>query len=81
MGPYLLEIMMAYFHPTSTLPIEWACINATVFVVLMVLRTLLFTHGFFQLTRLGMQARIACTSLIYKKVILTANNDMLKVFF
>ncbi|XP_058809452.1 ATP-binding cassette sub-family C member 4-like [Phymastichus coffea] len=67
--PCLLELMMSYFHPTSTMTQMQAYLNATAFIFLMVLRSLLSRHGFFHLTRLGMRARIAHTSLIYKKMV------------
>ncbi|XP_058809453.1 ATP-binding cassette sub-family C member 4-like [Phymastichus coffea] len=67
--PELLQVMMSYFRSMSPMTAQWAYFNATLFVVLTILRTVLFSHSLFQLYRLGMHVRIACSSLIYKKMI------------
>lgn len=60
--------MMSYFEVESEMSISYAYVTATIFVILMLLHVALDSHGEFQLTVVGTRAKIASSSLIYRKV-------------
>ncbi|XP_023246264.1 multidrug resistance-associated protein 4 isoform X2 [Copidosoma floridanum] len=66
--PTLLGLLMSYFRPATTTTTGQAYAYAAALVVSLVLQAMFVRHGYFGLNRIGMRARIACSSLVYRKI-------------
>ncbi|XP_058801185.1 ATP-binding cassette sub-family C member 4-like isoform X2 [Phymastichus coffea] len=66
--PLFVGLLIWHFDERSTSSILQACIYATCFVCISVLDSLFFTHVMFNLRSMGINARLACSSLIYRKI-------------
>ncbi|GBP63231.1 hypothetical protein EVAR_56612_1 [Eumeta japonica] len=65
--PILLGILLSYFRPVPLIPIEHALYAAGALVLINLITAISVNHYMFASYRLGMRARIAVCSLIYRK--------------
>lgn len=65
--PLLLGGLIRYFTPSSDMPMSEAYLYATGVSLCAILIAITHHPYFFFVTRMGMQMRVACCSLMYKK--------------
>ncbi|XP_008214772.2 multidrug resistance-associated protein 4 [Nasonia vitripennis] len=68
MAPIVQQELLQHFFSSSTTSDTQAYLCATIMVCVILTQTFTFNHAFVGLSHLGMKARLACTSLIYKKI-------------
>ncbi|OXU18992.1 hypothetical protein TSAR_009975, partial [Trichomalopsis sarcophagae] len=68
MAPIVQQELLQHFFSSSTTSDTQAYLCATIMVCLIFTQTFTFNHAFVGLSHLGMKARLACTSLMYKKI-------------
>ncbi|XP_052125660.1 ATP-binding cassette sub-family C member 4-like [Frankliniella occidentalis] len=66
--PLLLGQLLAYFSPGSTIPVEHAYYYAGGIVLCILLSVILANQSLYWCVHLGMQMRVACCSLVFRKV-------------
>lgn len=66
--PFALLAFIKYFHPSRPQSIEYGWLLAAGVVVLATVNVLIMHFANFEMQRIGMRCRIACCSLIYRKV-------------
>ncbi|XP_076240264.1 ATP-binding cassette sub-family C member 4 [Calliopsis andreniformis] len=71
--PYALGLLIWHFDPRAISTITEAYIYASSVVVLIALNALIVHHSNFGLMVLGMRMRIACSSLMYRKILRLSN--------
>ncbi|XP_077300828.1 ATP-binding cassette sub-family C member 4-like [Arctopsyche grandis] len=67
--PIFLAWLVDYFTPNSTTTSEMAYLYATGMILLSILNIFTYHHSSLRTQQLGMRLRVACCSLIYRKVL------------
>lgn len=68
--PYTLGLLIWHFDPRATSSVTEAYMYATAVVVMIALTAIISHHIHLGQMEIGMRMRVACSSLVYKKVIL-----------
>ncbi|XP_025080220.1 multidrug resistance-associated protein 4-like isoform X3 [Pomacea canaliculata] len=74
--PLLLGGLIRYFTPSSDMPMSQAYLYATGVSLCAILIAITHHPYFFFVTRMGMQMRVACCSLMYKKALKLSNTAL-----
>lgn len=67
--PYTLGLLIWHFDPRATSTVTEAYLYATAVVVLITLTAFIHHHTQLGSMEIGMRMRVACSSLVYRKVI------------
>ncbi|XP_011505704.1 PREDICTED: multidrug resistance-associated protein 4-like [Ceratosolen solmsi marchali] len=67
--PMLLGLLIYYFDPLSTTSINEAYMYATGLILVTMLQTIIVRQAHLGLQEIGMRVKIACSSLIYRKIL------------
>lgn len=70
MQPYTLGLLIWHFDPRATSTVTEAYMYATAVVVMITLTAIINHHINLGQMEIGMRMRVACSSLVYKKVLL-----------